>query len=72
MLIKPRSFLLQGAKIKDLPPILTLSLLRFNYDFRTFNRYKETGFYEFPYVLEMAPYCKPDDDADDDEGISGQ
>nr|XP_009857673.1 ubiquitin carboxyl-terminal hydrolase 40 [Ciona intestinalis] len=48
----------KGAKLKTLPPILTLSLLRFNYDLRTFNRYKETGHFPFPIKLNVEKYCK--------------
>ena len=33
---------LQGSKIRTLPPILTFSLLRFNYDFQRGERYKVT------------------------------
>ena len=33
---------LQGSKIRTLPPILTFSLLRFNYDFQRGERFKVT------------------------------
>ncbi|XP_076817617.1 ubiquitin carboxyl-terminal hydrolase 40-like isoform X2 [Clavelina lepadiformis] len=44
------------AKLKTLPPILTLSLLRFNYHKETFSRYKETSPFAFPFHLDMTPY----------------
>lgn len=52
------SFCLQGAKLRSLPPILTISLLRFSYDFVKLERFKETGHYTFPLELDMAPYCE--------------
>ncbi|XP_070564811.1 LOW QUALITY PROTEIN: ubiquitin carboxyl-terminal hydrolase 40-like [Ptychodera flava] len=48
----------KGAKLRTLPPILTVSLLRFSYDFVKFERYKETGKFTFPMELDMAPYCE--------------
>ncbi|XP_041478412.1 ubiquitin carboxyl-terminal hydrolase 40-like [Lytechinus variegatus] len=48
----------KGARIRSLPPILTISLLRFSYDFVKLERYKETGHYTFPLELDMAPYCE--------------
>ena len=51
-------FIFQGAKLRSLPPILSLSLLRFSYDFNRGQRYKETGNYIFPLELDMGPYCE--------------
>nr|CAB3267560.1 ubiquitin carboxyl-terminal hydrolase 40 [Phallusia mammillata] len=51
----------KGAKLESCPPILTLSLLRFNYDMKTFSRYKETGHFAFPVKLDIAKYCKDHD-----------
>ncbi|XP_030845875.1 ubiquitin carboxyl-terminal hydrolase 40 isoform X2 [Strongylocentrotus purpuratus] len=48
----------KGAKLRSLPPILTISLLRFSYDFVKLERFKETGHYTFPLELDMAPYCE--------------
>ncbi|XP_071484115.1 ubiquitin carboxyl-terminal hydrolase 40-like [Diadema antillarum] len=48
----------KGAKIRSLPPVLTLSLLRFSYDFVKLERYKETGHYTFPMELDMSAYCE--------------
>ncbi|ESO86253.1 hypothetical protein LOTGIDRAFT_220780 [Lottia gigantea] len=46
----------KGARLKKLPPILTVSLLRFSYDFYKMERYKEVGEFAFPLELDMAPY----------------
>lgn len=45
------------TKLRHLPPILTISLLRFNYDPVKMERYKETGHFEFPLCLDMSRYC---------------
>ncbi|KAG8184262.1 hypothetical protein JTE90_001081 [Oedothorax gibbosus] len=47
----------KGLKIQCLPPILTLSLLRFSYDITKLERFKETGKFVFPFEIDMAPYC---------------
>ncbi|XP_065175482.1 ubiquitin carboxyl-terminal hydrolase 40-like [Sycon ciliatum] len=49
----------KGAVLSQLPPILTVSLLRFQYDWEKGDRYKETGRFKFPDELDMAPYCLP-------------
>lgn len=46
------------CQLKTLPPILTLSLLRFAYDLKTYQRYKETGRFEFPLDLDLADYME--------------
>ncbi|KAK6165349.1 hypothetical protein SNE40_022291 [Patella caerulea] len=46
----------KGAKLRKLPPILSLSLLRFSYDFHKMERYKESGKFSFPLTIDMAPY----------------
>ncbi|KAJ8313576.1 hypothetical protein KUTeg_008137 [Tegillarca granosa] len=46
----------KGARIRCLPEILTISLLRFSYDFVKGERYKETGKFVYPMTLNMAPY----------------
>ncbi|XP_054712261.1 ubiquitin carboxyl-terminal hydrolase 40-like [Uloborus diversus] len=48
----------KGLKIQCLPPILTLSLLRFTYDTVKNDRFKETAKFIFPFEIDMAPYCK--------------
>ncbi|XP_006819610.1 ubiquitin carboxyl-terminal hydrolase 40-like [Saccoglossus kowalevskii] len=48
----------KGARLRTLPPILTLSLLRFSYDFVKCERYKETGKFTFPLEVDMSPYCE--------------
>ncbi|XP_039249440.2 ubiquitin carboxyl-terminal hydrolase 40-like [Styela clava] len=48
----------KGAVIKTLPPILTISLLRFSFDYNTFRRFKETRKFEFPLSLSMKSYCE--------------
>lgn len=47
----------KSSRLRHLPPILTVSLLRFNYDAVKMERYKETGNFEFPLRLDMACYC---------------
>ena len=45
------------TRLCHLPPVLTISLLRFNYDPVKMERYKETGHFEFPLRLDMSRYC---------------
>lgn len=49
---------LQSAKLRKLPPFLTVSLLRFNFDFARCERYKETGRYTFPLTINLRPFCE--------------
>lgn len=51
---------IKSAKIRHLPTFLTISLLRFNFDFAKCERYKETGGYSFPVRLDMQPFCEHD------------
>uniref|UniRef100_A0A4W3HST7 Ubiquitin carboxyl-terminal hydrolase n=1 Tax=Callorhinchus milii TaxID=7868 RepID=A0A4W3HST7_CALMI len=51
----------KSAKLRHLPTFLTVSLLRFNYDFVKSERYKETGCYTFPVRLAMQPFCEQGD-----------
>ncbi|GFX09981.1 ubiquitin carboxyl-terminal hydrolase 40 [Trichonephila clavipes] len=55
----------KGLKIQCLPPILTLSLLRFSYDIAKGERFKETGKFTFPFEIDMAPYCNKEKTPDD-------
>jgi len=45
------------TRVRHLPPVLTVSLLRFNYDPVKMQRYKETGRFEFPLTLDMSCFC---------------
>ncbi|XP_071102445.1 ubiquitin carboxyl-terminal hydrolase 40-like isoform X2 [Haliotis cracherodii] len=56
----------KGAKIRNLPQVLTISLLRFSYDFQKMQRYKETGKFTFPMELNMKPYVEKTSESDDD------
>ena len=47
------------TRLRHLPPILTISLLRFNFDPVKRERYKETGLFEFPPRLDMSCFCDP-------------
>lgn len=46
------------CQLKSLPPILTMSLLRFTYDLRTFERIKETGRFEFPFEIDLGEFME--------------
>ncbi|XP_005097820.1 ubiquitin carboxyl-terminal hydrolase 40 [Aplysia californica] len=48
----------KGAKLRKLPTVLTVSLLRFSYDFVKMSRYKENGRFTFPMELDMKPYSE--------------
>ncbi|KAM9305643.1 ubiquitin carboxyl-terminal hydrolase 40 [Gastrophryne carolinensis] len=48
----------KSAKLGKLPSFLTLSLLRFNFDFTKCERYKETSRYAFPTRLNIRPFCE--------------
>ncbi|XP_036092254.1 ubiquitin carboxyl-terminal hydrolase 40 isoform X3 [Rousettus aegyptiacus] len=48
----------KSAKLRKLPPFLTISLLRFNFDFVKCERYKETSCYTFPLQINLKPYCE--------------
>ncbi|XP_036396124.1 ubiquitin carboxyl-terminal hydrolase 40 isoform X1 [Megalops cyprinoides] len=48
----------KSAKLRKLPPFLTVSLLRFNFDFAKCERYKETGRYTFPLTINLRPFCE--------------
>ncbi|KAK7478950.1 hypothetical protein BaRGS_00029817 [Batillaria attramentaria] len=48
----------KGAKLRSLPQILTVSLLRFSFDFVKMTRYKESGKFTFPTDLDMSPYTE--------------
>ncbi|XP_067596271.1 ubiquitin carboxyl-terminal hydrolase 40 isoform X6 [Pseudorca crassidens] len=48
----------KSAKLRKLPPFLTFSLLRFNFDFVKCERYKETSCYTFPLRINLKPFCE--------------
>ncbi|OXB55139.1 hypothetical protein ASZ78_012568 [Callipepla squamata] len=48
----------KSAKLHKLPPFLTISLLRFNFDFEKCERYKETSCYAFPIQINLRPFCE--------------
>ncbi|XP_035250383.1 ubiquitin carboxyl-terminal hydrolase 40 isoform X2 [Anguilla anguilla] len=54
----------KSAKLRKLPPFLTVSLLRFNFDFVKCERYKETGRYSFPLTINLRPFCEQTDRPD--------
>uniref|UniRef100_A0A7N6BXZ5 Ubiquitin carboxyl-terminal hydrolase n=1 Tax=Anabas testudineus TaxID=64144 RepID=A0A7N6BXZ5_ANATE len=56
----------KSAKLKKLPPFLTMSLLRFSFDFTKCERYKETGRYSFPLTINIRPFCEQTDGEDSD------
>ncbi|CAE1293695.1 USP40 [Acanthosepion pharaonis] len=48
----------KGAKLRSLPPILSFSLLRFSYDFKRMDRFKETGKFAFPKSVDMSAFTE--------------
>ncbi|KAM4625208.1 ubiquitin carboxyl-terminal hydrolase 40 [Polymixia lowei] len=56
----------KSTKLRKLPPFMTMSLLRFSFDFAKCERYKETGRYTFPLTINLRPFCEQTD-GDDSE-----
>ncbi|KAI3367183.1 hypothetical protein L3Q82_008235 [Scortum barcoo] len=56
----------KSAKLSKLPPFMTVSLLRFSFDFAKCERYKETGRYSFPFTINLRPFCEQTDAEDSD------
>ncbi|XP_051242887.1 ubiquitin carboxyl-terminal hydrolase 40 isoform X2 [Dicentrarchus labrax] len=56
----------KSAKLRKLPPFMTMSLLRFSFDFAKCERYKETGRYSFPFTINLQPFCEQTDGEDSD------
>ncbi|XP_041809332.1 ubiquitin carboxyl-terminal hydrolase 40 isoform X1 [Chelmon rostratus] len=56
----------KSAKLRKLPPFMTISLLRFSFDFAKCERYKETGRYSFPFTINLQPFCEQIDGEDSD------
>ncbi|XP_052048957.1 ubiquitin carboxyl-terminal hydrolase 40 isoform X3 [Apodemus sylvaticus] len=48
----------KSAKLRKLPPFLTISLLRFNFDFVKCERYKDISCYTFPVRVNLKPFCE--------------
>ena len=49
---------LKGLRVRTVPPVLILSLSRFEYDKQTWQRIKNLKRFPFPSVLDMAPYME--------------
>ncbi|XP_071451402.1 ubiquitin carboxyl-terminal hydrolase 40-like [Hetaerina americana] len=45
------------TKLRRLPPVLTLSLLRFSYNPTKGERFKDTSKFSFPLKLDLGPFC---------------
>ncbi|XP_058258629.1 ubiquitin carboxyl-terminal hydrolase 40 isoform X2 [Hemibagrus wyckioides] len=54
----------KSAKLRKLPPFLTVSLLRFSFDFVKCERFKETRRYSFPLSINLRPFSEQSDQAD--------
>ncbi|XP_046717084.1 ubiquitin carboxyl-terminal hydrolase 40 isoform X2 [Silurus meridionalis] len=54
----------KSAKLRKLPPFLTVSLLRFSFDFDKCERFKETRRYSFPLSINLRPFCEQSDQPD--------
>lgn len=53
---------LKGLKFKAIPDVLTLSLMRFDFNYQTFERVKINDYYKFDLRLDMSKYTgKPED-----------
>ncbi|XP_035388075.1 ubiquitin carboxyl-terminal hydrolase 40 [Electrophorus electricus] len=48
----------KSTKLRKLPPFLTVSLLRFSYDFGKCERFKEMSRYTFPLTINLRPFCE--------------
>ncbi|XP_038044893.1 ubiquitin carboxyl-terminal hydrolase 40-like [Patiria miniata] len=55
----------KSAKLRLLPPILTVSLLRFSFDYQRCERYKEIGKYTFLKEIDMSPYTEKTEPSED-------
>uniref|UniRef100_A0A8C3YU25 Ubiquitin carboxyl-terminal hydrolase 40 n=1 Tax=Catagonus wagneri TaxID=51154 RepID=A0A8C3YU25_9CETA len=59
----------KSARLRKLPPFLTVSLLRFNFDFVKCERYKETSCYTFPLRINLKPFCEQEDKSTPDVNL---
>ncbi|XP_076871413.1 ubiquitin carboxyl-terminal hydrolase 40 isoform X2 [Brachyhypopomus gauderio] len=48
----------KSTKLRKLPPFLTVSLLRFSFDFEKCERFKEMSKYTFPLTINLQPFCE--------------
>ncbi|XP_045367534.2 ubiquitin carboxyl-terminal hydrolase 40 isoform X2 [Camelus bactrianus] len=62
----------KSAKLRKLPPFLTVSLLRFNFDFVKCERYKETSCYTFPLRINLKPFCEQEGKSNLDVNLKDQ
>lgn len=53
---------LRGSKIRSLPPILTISLNRFEFDMQTYERKKVNDRFEFGLDLDFSVYTETEQD----------
>ena len=51
---------LKGQKINKLPPILTVDLNRFDFDYNTFQRVKVNDRFEYPLELDLSAHLDPE------------
>jgi ubiquitin carboxyl-terminal hydrolase 7 len=50
----------KGVRFTKLPPVLHLHLKRFVFSLATLSRTKVNDVFEFPFELDMQPYCSPE------------
>lgn len=51
---------LKGYRIEKLPPILTIDLNRFDFDYNTFQRVKVNDRFEYPLELDLSAHLDPE------------
>ena len=51
---------LKGYRIQKLPPILTIDLNRFDFDYNTFQRVKVNDRFEYPLELDLSAHLDPE------------
>jgi len=51
---------LKGYRLQKLPPILTVDLNRFDFDYNTFQRVKVNDRFEFPLELDVSAHLDPE------------
>ena len=51
---------LKGQKINKLPPILTVDLNRFDFDYNTFQRVKVNDRFQYPLELDLSAHLDPE------------
>ncbi len=55
---------MMGTKLKSLPPVLTLSLSRFEFDYEILDRVKIFDVFKFPLELDLSDRLSPEDAKD--------